>query len=133
MGVAEWRRGVPPSLVYLVIQVSVVIANPGTGVRQVLRSRPLHVWALGSVGVVVLLGFIEFDPGLIVYLADPELLAGVILTMAYQVRRSLQGVCQLVEAVGHRSYLRWRHAQTCTRVGLRLYATSVHQRVATSG
>ncbi len=130
---ADTLGGVPAVLVYLTIQLGLVIANPGKSVRQVIRSRPWHVWALWFVGVVMVLGFWEFDPGLIVYLAEPELLASVMLLMVLQVRRSLQDARQLVEAMGHRSGLRWQHLRTCTRVGLRLYATNVQQRVAISG
>ena len=123
----------PAILVYLMVQLGLVLSDPRKSVRQVLRSRQWHVWALWSLGVVVVLGCWEFDPGLIVYLADPELLAGVILLMAFQTRRSLGAAGQHITGVCRRSVLRWQHARTCGAVGLRLYANTFQELVTTRG
>ncbi|MCU1586662.1 MAG: hypothetical protein JWN31_155 [Frankiales bacterium] len=120
----------PAILAYVALRLGLVLADPRKSVRHLIKSRPWHVWALWAIGVVVLLGMLELDPGLIVYLADPELLAGVLLLMAFQVRRSLRGFWEVLTYVAHRSLVGLPQLGTRTEVGLRLYAVSLQARVA---
>lgn len=123
----------PAILAFVVMRLVQVLADPRQSLRGVIASRPWHVWLLWALGSVVVLGFCEFDPGLVVYLADPELLAGVMVLMAFQLRRSLQAAWQFADAAGRRSVLRARHARTCASVGLRMYATDVRERLVAFG
>jgi hypothetical protein len=53
-----------------------------------LRCHSLKVWLLWAVGVIAILQIAKLDPGLLVYLYDPEALAGLVLFVPSFMRRS---------------------------------------------
>jgi hypothetical protein len=63
--------------------------------RLIPRLHTRRVWALWLVGALLLLCIAEFEPSVIAYLADPELLAGTVVVSALLLRRALMVAARL--------------------------------------
>lgn len=67
--------------------------------RAAVGSHPRRVWVLYLIGAIAILSLAEVEPSILIYLADPEVLAAIVAGAGWMLRRHGQRSVGWVTAV----------------------------------